>query len=100
MINNLLRDPYPPMPIVLASASPRRQELLKNAGINFVVRPANIEEIQRVGEDPVAFAERLARAKARAVRDSACGSVILGAYPMSLFGYHFFVKPSDTSTPP
>ncbi len=59
------------MPIVLASASPRRQELLKNAGINFVVRPANIEEIQRAGEDPVAFVERLARDKARAVLDSA-----------------------------
>src|SRR5258707_1338295 len=57
------------MPIVLASASPRRQELLKNAGINFVVCPANIEEVQNPGEDPAAFAERMARDKARAVRD-------------------------------
>jgi len=84
------------MPIVLASASPRRQELLKNAGINFVVRPANIEEIQRAGEDPVAFAERLARDKARAVLDSACGSVILGADTVVVAGDQVLGKPSDT----
>jgi septum formation protein len=53
------------MPIVLASASPRRQELLKNAGIKFVVQPANIPEVRRKDEAPQAFAERMAEEKAR-----------------------------------
>jgi septum formation protein len=55
------------MTLVLASASPRRQELLRNAGIEFVVRPANIQEIRHPSETPKAFAERMAREKARVV---------------------------------
>ena len=61
-------------PIVLASASPRRQELLKNAGIDFVVRPSDVPEVPRAGEDPRAFGERMAREKARAARAFAVGS--------------------------
>jgi septum formation protein len=53
--------------LVLASASPRRQELLRNAGIAFTVHPANIQETPLAGEDPKAFAERMAREKAAAV---------------------------------
>lgn len=59
---------------MLASASPRRQELLKNAGIEFVVRPSDIPEIPLRGEDPRAFGVRMAREKARAVRSFAVGS--------------------------
>jgi nucleoside triphosphate pyrophosphatase len=55
-------------PIVLASASPRRQELLRNAGIEFVLRPANIPEVPFPGEAPQAFGERMAREKARTAR--------------------------------
>jgi septum formation protein len=55
------------MPIVLASASPRRQELLTNAGIEFVVQPANIPEVRRKDEPPQIFAERMAAEKARFV---------------------------------
>ena len=83
------------MPIVLASASPRRQELLKNAGIEFVVRPANIEELERAAEDPTAFAKRMAGAKARAVRESAQGSVILAADTVVVAGDQILGKPSD-----
>jgi septum formation protein len=53
--------------LVLASASPRRQELLRNAGIPFVVQPADIDETRRTGEVPRECAERLAREKALAV---------------------------------
>jgi septum formation protein len=67
------------MPIVLASASPRRQELLKNAGIDFVVRPANIPEIRIDAENPRDFAERMAREKARAVWDRDNNETVLGA---------------------
>ena len=66
-------------PIVLASASPRRQELLKKAGIEFVVRPADIPEVPAPGEAPLAFGERMAREKARAVRESAPRQTILAA---------------------
>jgi septum formation protein len=67
------------MQIVLASASPRRQELLKNAGINFVVKPANIPEVRHPGEPPQIFAERMAREKARAVFVGEKDEYVLGA---------------------
>ena len=67
------------MPLLLASASPRRQELLKNAAIDFVVRPANIPEVRRAGEAPKTFAERMAQEKARAVFAGKNGEYVLGA---------------------
>jgi septum formation protein len=67
------------MPIVLASASPRRQELLKSAGIEFVVKPANIPEVLYKGEAPQAFAERMALEKARAVWGGTKDEYVLGA---------------------
>jgi septum formation protein len=67
------------MPLVLASASPRRQELLKNAEIEFVVKPANIPEVRHTGEGSRAFAERMAREKARAVFAGTNDAVVLGA---------------------
>jgi septum formation protein len=53
--------------LVLASASPRRRELLTQAGYRFRVHPAHIPEDPLPGEDPVAYVTRLARQKARAV---------------------------------
>ncbi len=67
------------MPIVLASASPRRQELLKSAGVEFVVKPSNIPEVRRKNEAPQAFAERMAREKAQAVWTGAKEEYVLGA---------------------
>ena len=67
------------MPIVLASASPRRQELLKNAGVQFTVNPANIPEVRREGERAKAFAERMAREKARAIFAGKNDECVLGA---------------------
>jgi septum formation protein len=55
------------MELVLASGSPRRQELLRAAGITFTVMPANIPEEARAGELPQQFCERLAREKASAI---------------------------------
>ena len=54
-------------PLVLASASPRRRELLARAGVSFEVIPADIEESALPGETPGQIAARLARAKALAV---------------------------------
>ena len=55
--------------LVLASASPRRKELLTQAGYEFKVIPANITEERRPNEDPTAFVTRLAQEKAQAVFD-------------------------------
>lgn len=65
--------------LVLASASPRRQELLRNAGIPFTVCPANISEAVLAGESPRECAERLAREKARATLRLQPGKLVLGA---------------------
>jgi septum formation protein len=67
------------MPLVLASASPRRQELLQSAGIEFVVKPANIPEVRRDQESAQVFAERMAREKAHAVFAEVKGEYVLGA---------------------
>lgn len=53
--------------LVLASASPRRRELLTQAGFAFRVEPASIDEELRTGENPVAYVTRLAREKAQSV---------------------------------
>jgi len=53
--------------LVLASASPRRRELLAQAGYSFAVRAADIDEALHPGEDPIAYVTRLAREKAEAV---------------------------------
>jgi septum formation protein len=53
--------------LVLASASPRRRELLAQAGYAFKVHPAHIPEEPLAGEDPIAYVVRLAREKAEAV---------------------------------
>jgi len=53
--------------LVLASASPRRRELLAQAGCRFEVRPAHVLEDPLPGEDPIVYVTRLAREKAEAV---------------------------------
>jgi septum formation protein len=53
--------------LVLASASPRRRELLAQAGFAFTVHPAHIPEDPLAGEDPIAYVTRLAREKAEVV---------------------------------
>src|SRR5512146_865269 len=82
------------MPIVLASASPRRQELLKNAGIDFVVRPSDIPEVPRPGESPREFGERMAREKAHTARRATC-DVILAADTVVAGGTEILGKPEN-----
>ena len=61
------RPPALAGPLVLASGSPRRRELLRGAGVAFEILPADIEERARSGEAPHALAERLALEKAQVV---------------------------------
>jgi septum formation protein len=81
--------------LVLASASPRRQELLRNAGIPFTVWPANIPEIPLGGEGPRDCAERLAREKARAVLRQQPGKLVLGADTIVVVESEILGKPHD-----
>jgi septum formation protein len=86
----------PHQSIILASASPRRQALLKNAGISFEIRPANIPEVPHAGEAPVVFAERMAREKARAVSASRSERVILAADTVVAVKSEILGKPANT----
>jgi septum formation protein len=83
--------------LVLASASPRRQELLRNAGIEFVVHPANVSEIPRDGELPRAFAERMAREKALAVFALRPNDLVLGADTVVVVDGEILGKPRDAA---
>ena|SRR5581483_10130208 len=65
--------------LILASASPRRQELLRAAAIPFVVEPTDIPEIPQAGEPPRDFTQRLARAKARVIAARHPRDFVLGA---------------------
>jgi septum formation protein len=83
--------------LVLASSSPRRQELLHNAGIEFVVHPANLPEIPHDGELPRSFAERMAREKALAVFAIRPNDLVLGADTVVVVNGQILGKPRDAA---
>jgi len=81
--------------LVLASASPRRQELLRNAGIAFVIEPTSIPEVAREGELPRNFAERMAQEKAETVFRTRPNDFILGADTVVVIDGVILGKPRD-----
>jgi len=83
------------MPLILASASPRRSELLRNAAITFSVEPAHVLEQASPNEKPVDYAQRLARDKARAVYGRHPDSAVLGADTVVVIDKHLLEKPCD-----
>jgi septum formation protein len=83
--------------LMLASASPRRQELLRNAGIPFEVQPAHIPEDPLPGEGAKECAERLAREKALAVTRQRPQDVVLGADTVVVVGGQILGKPVDAA---
>ncbi|HTZ97054.1 MAG TPA: Maf family protein [Terriglobales bacterium] len=83
--------------LVLASASPRRQELLRNAGIEFQVQPADIPEDPLPSELPRACAERLAREKAQKVFQHRPGELVLGADTVVFVDGTMLAKPADSA---
>jgi septum formation protein len=80
--------------LVLASASPRRQELLRNAGIQFEVHPANIPENPHPGESAKDLAQRLAREKALTVAQHRPHDFVLGADTIVVIDGQILGKPS------
>jgi len=85
--------------LILASASPRRQQLLSQAGYLFTVQPSRIDEQAAVGSGimPGEMARRLAIAKAEAVANNFPEQVILGADTVVAFGDFQLGKPTDAN---
>ncbi len=79
--------------VILASASPRRRELLSLVGIEHEVRPANIDESYLDGEAPREHAERLARGKASAIDES--NAVTIGSDTIVVVDGDVLGKPRD-----
>jgi septum formation protein len=80
--------------LILASASPRRHELLLRAGIAHIVRPACVPELRIPGESPVDFVQRLAQEKAHAIEPSP-DDIILGADTTVCLDSEVFEKPTS-----
>jgi septum formation protein len=80
--------------LILASRSPRRQEILSRAGIPHLVQPAEVDESARAGEAPEAHVGRLARAKAQAIH-AAEGDIVLGADTVVVQAELIMGKPAD-----
>ncbi len=81
------------MPLILASASPRRKQLLEMLGIRVEVRPSHIAEVRGAGESPIGYVERLAREKALSVP----GALVLGADTTVLLEGVLLEKPTDAA---
>jgi MAF protein len=82
--------------VVLASASPRRRDLLDLIGIRHTVSPADVDESLRLGELPEAYVERLAREKAETLAATNAGSLIIGADTTVVIDDVVLAKPQDT----
>jgi septum formation protein len=83
------------MRLVLASASPRRRELLLSAGFDVDVDPAHVDEALRPGEAPAGYIERVARAKALAVSGRHPDRTVIAADTAVLVDGVVFGKPAD-----
>lgn len=82
-------------PIVLASASPRRKELLHRIGIPFSVMPADVDERIRNGEHPEDYAVRVAHDKAAAVNSLVQSGIIIAADTIVVLEGQTLGKPTD-----
>lgn len=85
-----------PLRLVLASGSPRRRELLMQAGLHFEVAQPSIDESIRLGERPLRYVARLARDKARAVIPSFSALVIAADTSVVIDG-RVLGKPADAN---
>jgi septum formation protein len=89
-----------PMKLILASSSPRRAELLRDAGIAFEVCAPQVEEARRPGESVEIMVARLAEAKARAAADlfsKGKSAIFIGADTAVELGGEIFGKPRDAA---
>ena len=83
--------------LILASASPRRAEILQQIGVTFQIAPADIDETPMSQELPIDYVQRMAQEKARHVIDTVVGSsaVVLGADTSVVLGNTIYGKPRN-----
>lgn len=86
----------PQVPILLASGSPRRRELLEQLGLTFTIASPDIDETEQPGEDPVDYVRRLAVGKCHAVPAPADTLVIAADTTVDLGG-DILGKPTDAA---
>lgn len=84
-----------PPPLVLASQSPRRAELIGRLGLEFETVPADIDESYLAGETPEAHAERLAREKALAIAATRPDALVVGSDTIVVIDGDVLGKPKD-----
>ena len=83
------------VPVILASQSPRRRELLSLIGVPHEVRPANVDETVLPGEMPVPHCERLARLKADTLAAYAPHALVIGSDTIVVIDGSILGKPRD-----
>ena len=83
------------MRLILASASPRRVDLLRDAGYDFDVEPADVDESALPGEAPRAYVVRVAALKARTIAAGHPGDVVLAADTTVVIDGEMLAKPAD-----
>ncbi|HSY36800.1 MAG TPA: Maf family protein [Acidobacteriaceae bacterium] len=83
--------------LILASASPRRRDLLAQAGLRFDVLPAHIDETLQPNETPIAYVQRLALEKAQAIHTLHPKATVLGADTTVVCEQQILNKPTDLS---
>lgn len=81
--------------LILASNSPRRAKLLKDAGLEFIIEPSHLEEIVDEKLKPEDLAQDLAKMKAMHVASTHPNDVVIGADTIVVFGNEIFGKPKD-----
>jgi septum formation protein len=89
------------MKLILASSSPRRAEVLRNAGFAFEIGPAPVDETRWPRETAEAYVERVARAKAQAAatqaRQAGEQAIVIAADTTVLIDAHILEKPTDAA---
>ncbi|CAB4865758.1 unannotated protein [freshwater metagenome] len=95
MVAELVSEARPALRIVLASASPRRRELLAQIGLSFTVMPTDIDESERPDEDPVRYVRRLAVEKALAATADDDTDVVIAADTTVDVDGVILAKPAD-----
>jgi septum formation protein len=83
------------MTLVLASASPRRRELMAAAGLSCVIDPVDVDEDRHPGESPASYVERLAIWKAEAGARRHPEKFVIGADTTVVLGSTIYAKPAD-----
>lgn len=82
-------------PLILASVSPYRRELLERLGLPFETAASDVDETPRAGEDPEHLVHRLARAKADAVARRHASAVVIGSDQVAVCGREIVGKPGE-----